>query len=258
VFELKKAVSALLMPLPAALVLLAIGAALLLLGRRQRLGRLLVAAAAAILVIFSNSLVSTALLGPLEARYPAVPEFSAGAGPGRLAGCRYVVVLGGGNSDSPGLPASSLLSSFALGRLVEGCRILRELPGARLIVTGPGRHGHPTHAARLAAAAESLGVPASRIDMIGTARDTEDESHAVAALAHGARVALVTSAWHMPRAAHLFRKAGADFVPCPADFLGLEPLSPRMALVWGPECLERSTFAVHEWLGLLWLRLRGA
>ena len=28
-------------------------------------------------------------------------------------------------------------------------------------------------------------------------------------------------------------------------------------LGWDSESLERSTLAVHEWIGLLWLRLRG-
>jgi uncharacterized SAM-binding protein YcdF (DUF218 family) len=94
--------------------------------------------------------------------------------------------------------------------------------------------------------------------LVDTARDTEDESHAIARLANGRRVALVTSAWHMPRAAHLFRKAGVDFVPCPTDYLARRSVRGGLAeLSWDSESLVRSSFAVHEWLGLLWLRLRG-
>ena len=69
--------------------------------------------------------------------------------------------------------------------------------------------------------------------------------------------ALVTSAWHMPRAASLFRKAGVDFAPCPADFISRGNLRFRWVdLTWDSESLERSTLALHEWIGLLWLRLR--
>jgi uncharacterized SAM-binding protein YcdF (DUF218 family) len=32
------------------------------------------------------------------------------------------------------------------------------------------------------------------------------------------RIILVTTGWHMPRAALLFRKAGVDFIPFPVDF----------------------------------------
>jgi uncharacterized SAM-binding protein YcdF (DUF218 family) len=176
-----------------------------------------------------------------------------------IAGCQVVAVLGGGHADMPELPATSQLSASALARIVEAVRILRALPDARLIVSGPGDAGRPSHAAILAAAAESLGVDAARISLIDTARDTEDEAREVARLAAGRRVALVTSAWHMPRAAHLFRKAGVDFVACPADFVSRGSGRLRWDdLGWDSESLVRSTMAVHEWLGLLWLRLRGA
>jgi uncharacterized SAM-binding protein YcdF (DUF218 family) len=117
--------------------------------------------------------------------------------------------------------------------------------------------GYPSHAAVLAQAAESLGVDPARITLIDTARDTEDESHAFARLTAGERTALVTSAWHMPRAAVLFRSAGVAIVPCPTDFVARTdtPLS-WGDLGWDSESLERSTIAVHEYLGLLWLRLR--
>jgi uncharacterized SAM-binding protein YcdF (DUF218 family) len=63
----------------------------------------------------------------------------------------------------------------------------------------------------------------------------------------------------MPRAAHLFRKAGVDFVACPVDFVSRGDGNLQWAdLGWDSESLVRSTMAVHEWLGLLWLRVRGA
>jgi uncharacterized SAM-binding protein YcdF (DUF218 family) len=260
VFWLKKLVSFFLMPLPLCLALLALGLALGRSPRRARLGWRLAVAGAALLFLFSNRCISTLLLRPLEAQYPPVPEIAAGhPAPPQIAGCRFVAVLGGGNSDVPGLPATSQLSTSALARIVEAVRILRSLPDARLLVSGPGEPGHPTHAAMLAAAAESLGVEASRITLIESARDTEDESHEVARLAGAARTALVTSAWHMPRAAHLLREAGVDAVPCPVDYVARDRFQLRWDdLTWDSESLVRSTMAAHEWLGLLWLRLRGA
>ncbi len=258
-FWLKKVVSFWLMPLPLCLALFVSGLLLARSPRRSRAGRALLFTAAALLLLFSNKAVSTLLLAPLEERYPAVPEIaSAGPVPDSIKGCRFVVVLGGGNSDMPGIPATGQLSSSALGRIVEAVRLLRVLPGARLVVSGPGEPGRRSHAAVLARAAESLGIDPARTALIDTALDTEDESMAVARLVGSARVALVTSAWHMPRAAALFRSAGVDIAPCPADFVARGNHRFRWGdLGWDSESLERSTLAVHEWIGLLWLRLRG-
>jgi uncharacterized SAM-binding protein YcdF (DUF218 family) len=261
VFWLKKLVSFWLMPVPLCMALLVCGLFLARRpGRSQRLGRGLAAAGAALLILLSNKLVSNALLAPLEDRYPPMPEIAAGApAPAALAGCAIVAVLGGGHTDKPGWPATVQLSPSALGRIVEAVRLLRVLPGARLVVSGPGEPGRPSHGAVLAEAARSLGIDPARITVIDTALDTEDESRAVAGLAGGARVALVTSAWHMPRAAALFREAGLDIVPCPADFFSRR--GDRLTwddLGWDSGSLDRSTHAFHEWLGLAWLRLKSA
>jgi uncharacterized SAM-binding protein YcdF (DUF218 family) len=260
VFLVKKIVSYWLMPLPLCLALVAAGLLLLFLGRRPRLTRCLLAAAGLLLALLSNRFLSAGLLAPLEGRYPPIPEFAPGApAPAPISGCRFVAVLGGGYSDIPGLPATSQLSASGLARIVEAVRILRVLPDARLIVSGPGAEGRPSLAAVFALAAASLGVSPSRITQVDTARDTEEESLAIARLAGGGRVALVTSAWHLPRAAGLFRKAGVEIVPCPADYVARAGHEMTWGdLGWDSESLERSTVAAHEYLGLLWLRLRGA
>jgi uncharacterized SAM-binding protein YcdF (DUF218 family) len=260
VFLLKKLISFYLAPLPLCVGLLVIGLVFCLSVRRERLGRRIVLAAAVLLFLFSNRFVSMRLLGPLEAQYPAVPEVPAGARiPDSIAACRVVAVLGGGHKEMPDISATSQLSSSALARIVEATRILRMLPNARLVVSGPGEPGHPSHASVLAAAAKSLGVDAARITLIDSARDTEDESFAFARLLGGERTALITSAWHMPRAAHLFRKAGVNFVCCPADYIAKDDSHFYWSdFAFDTESLQRSTLAVHELIGLLWLRLRGA
>ena len=258
-FLAKKIVSYWLMPLPLCLALVAAGLVLLFLGSRPRLARRLMAAAGLLLALLSNRFLSVRLLAPLEGRYPPIPEFAPGAPvPAPISGCRFVAVLGGGHSDVLGLPATSQLSAPGLARIVEAVRILRVLPDARLIVSGPGTAGRPSLAAVFAQAAESLGVSPSRIIQVDTARDTEEESLAVARLSGGGRVALVTSAWHLPRAAGLFRKAGVEIVPCPSDYIARagQPFA-WTDLGWDSESLERSTVAAHEYLGLLWLELRG-
>ena len=258
-FWLKKFFSFWLMPLPFCCTALVAGLLLMGFTRRARLGRALVVVATVLLMLLSNSYVSKWLMRPLEARYPAMPDFTTGAQlPAALAGCKFVVVLGGGNGNSPGISANNLLSSSAISRLTEGVRLGRALPDARLIVCGPGDGRRPSHAQVLGRAAQALGIAADRILYIEHARDTEEEARETRRLAAGAPVALVTSAWHMPRSMALFRGTGLTTVPCPADFRAHtgDPLV-FDDFLFDAESLGRSTFALRERLGYLWIWLRG-
>lgn len=258
-FWLKKFIAFWLMPLPLCLTLLVTGLVLLRSGRRARLGRILLAAGTLLLLILGNKAVSAALIRPLETSYPAIPELPAGRHlPADLAACRFVLVLGGGHGDTAGLSAVNRLSSAARSRLMEGIRLLRALPGARLVVSGGGAPGQPTHAAVLAEAALSLGVEPARVIRLDGPRDTEDEAEAMRELAGTAPFALVTSAWHLPRATALMRCAGLSPLPCPADFSARPSPGFRVSdYTWDTDSLERSTKAAYERLGLLWARLRG-
>lgn len=258
-FGLKKFISFWLMPLPLCVTVIVVGILLARSAKRARLGRALVVAGAILLILFSNKFVSRWLIRPLEARYPAVPEFTANAPlPANLAACRFVVVLGGGNGGSPHMSAINLLSSSAVARVAEAVRILRALPEAKLIVSGPRSASGESHATVLARAAQELGIAADRVIYIDNAHDTEDESRAVQRIAHGGKVALVTSAWHLPRAVALFRSAGLDPLPCPSDYrthvhddLNFDDF------LWEVGALERSTLAIRERIGYFWIWVRG-
>ncbi|MDA8117015.1 MAG: YdcF family protein [Actinomycetota bacterium] len=247
-YEVKKILEWFLTPLGGSLVLLLAG---LLLGRARRrgLGFAVALAGVAALVVFSMGVVAGALSAPLERRYhPLMP-----AAP--LSGVAAVIVLGGGSEWVPGRPPTGWLQVAGLERLVEGVRVLRLAPGARLVVSGWGEPGEPSTAEVMAQAAVSLGVDASRIVRFDTTRDTADEIAALRKLVGTQKVVIVTSAEHMPRAMQLAAHAGLDAIAAPA----------RVALGgagrgWGglvPSvfALERSTTAIHEWLGRLWASL---
>ncbi len=258
-FWLKKFIGFWLMPLPASLMLAGAGFWLIRRGRRPRLGRALIVMAATAVLLFSNSLVSKALMRSLQERHPPVAEFAPGQlTPAAVARVRYVVVLGGGNGHSPGVSPNNLLSSSAISRLAEGVRIAHAVPEARLIVTGGGPEGRHTHAEVLARAAIQLGIDPSRIIRVEDGRDTEDEANRVARIASGAPVAVATSAWHLPRAMALFRNAGVDALACPCDYRAHtdDPLT-FDDFLWDAESLARSSFALRERIGLLWITLRG-
>jgi uncharacterized SAM-binding protein YcdF (DUF218 family) len=259
-FVLKKIVGYWLMPLPFAMALITIGLVLRLLGRAPRLRRGCVVFGVGWLALLSNNWVGTRLIQPLESAFPPVPELLAGQSlPAELAACGFVVVLGSGHADATGFSANNELSASGLARIVEGVRILRALPEAKLIVSGPGKVGSDTHADVLARAAVALGIGPERIIKIDTARDTEDEANAVRKIVGIAPVALITSAWHLPRAVALCRHVGLHVLPCPADFTAPPKVESSLSdyLGWDAAALQRSSWAVRERIGWLWIWLRG-
>jgi len=244
---LKQLISYFLMPFPLGLLLAVVGLALLWLTARQRTGRALATAGAAMLLLCSWYPTSQWFMSPLHRR-PALADPATAA-----AGARWVVVLGGGYDDTGGaVPPTSRLSPFTLERLVEGIRVYRNLPGAKLIMSGRGYGALPTEAAVMQQAAESLGVPAADIRQEGESDDTPDEARLIQAMVGNDRIVLVTSAVHMQRSVRLFEKQGLTVIPAPAGFWphNVDPWPNSDRLGW-------FQLAEHEWLGMLWARLHG-
>jgi uncharacterized SAM-binding protein YcdF (DUF218 family) len=260
-FLLKKFLGFWLMPLPLSLALIGMGALLWCCTRWRTLGRSTALGGCVWLGVCSNGGVGTWWVRGLEARFPAQPVLSADVPlPSGLERSRWVAVLGGGHSVVPGWSANQQLSTSALARVVEGVRIVRQLPQARLVVSGPpdGAEGGPAHASLLREVAAALGVEADRIVEISTARDTAEEAAALRRLVGDDPVALVTSAWHMPRAVALCQGERLDVLACPADFAARSPsLRPVDFMTWNVGGLERSTRGIHERLGAAWAWLSG-
>jgi uncharacterized SAM-binding protein YcdF (DUF218 family) len=248
-FFLKKAVSALLMPLPACLLLGIAGWILWARGRRPRLGRGMVAASLVLLSVLSFTPVADGLIGAVETDAPPFPGDSVD----------FVVVLGGGHVSDPALPVSAQLSSVALHRLVEGVVIATAQPWSRLVLSAWGGADPRSNADVYREMAAALGLPEVRMVVEPRPRDTRQEAELLAPLLRGHPFALVTSASHMPRALALFRAQGLDPVAAPTGHLakdpqGFDPLS------WVPEegNLVRTRAAWYEILGRAWARLWGA
>ena len=244
-YEIKKVVEWFVTPLGMSLVLVAAGL-LVSGGRRRGLGRALTAAGLAVLLVCSLGNVARVLSAPLEHRYhPLVPSAP-------VSGVAAVMVLGGGSEWVPGRPPTGWLQVAGLERLVEGVRVLRLAPGARLVVSGWGEPGEPSTAEVMAQAAISLGVEPSRIVRFDTARDTADEIASLRKLMGTQKVIIVTSAEHMPRAMQLAAQAGLDAIAAPARVALGGGTRGWGGLVPSVFALQRSTTAIHEWLGRLW------
>lgn len=249
-FVAKKIITLLLMPLPLLLLMGMIGLLLLWFSRRQHAGKALVGLAIILLAVASSPWAASRLLAPLERQFPPILA--------RQPATEYIVVLGGGHVSEQGLPVSSRLNSASLARIAEGIRLYRLHPGSRLLLSGGPVFDPEAEAATMQAAALILGgVPAQDITQEGTSRDTAEQAHLLAPLLKGKRFLLVTSAAHLPRAMALFRQQGLAPVAAPTDYqVKRGQLHGPGRYFPGAAALRKTEIALHEYLGLAWIRAR--
>lgn len=210
---------------------------------RPRAGRVVLICATALAYLFSIPLVGRALLRPLEARFAPLGE--------PLPTVGFVVSVGSGYRPHDGIPVTAALDEDGLARIVEAVRLLRELPDARLVVSGGAPAGQPPVALGAARLARALGVPQQALLVCDRPLDTAAEAREVAQLLNGAPFILVTSAYHMPRAMLLMRRAGARPIAAPTS----QRAFGTSLLTWSdfvPRSggLRDTELALHEYLGL--------
>lgn len=240
----KKLIGALAMPLAVSTILAA--AAVVLWARRRREGATWLLVSAMILVYVSSLVpVGDALLHPLERQYPSL------GATGRLPTVGYIVVLGSSYSPRAGISVTGALDEDGLARIVEGVRLARRLGAVRLVVSGGAPAGRVPVARGYAALARELGIDDASMIVLDRPLDTAAEAQAVAALLGDAPFILVTSAYHMPRAVRLMRRAGARPIPAPTGQRAGGPIAHYWSYFLPSSAgLRRTEYALHEYLGL--------
>lgn len=248
-FELKKIVSALLMPLPALLIIGLFGLMLLWFTRHRGLASGFIAFAFLGIFLVSFQPIATSLLRPLERENnPFVPSGQS---------VDFVMVLGSGHVIDHAMPITSELSRTALMRLAEGIRIHRLYPDSKLILSGYGGGSEISHARMMAKVALALGVSKKDILLLETAKDTWEEAFQAATVVGNQKLVLVTSASHMTRALQEFRQAGMEPTPAPTNFLASNKIKqPWERYKPQAKYLEQTERYWHERLGLWWQQLR--
>lgn len=161
-----------------------------------------------------------------------------------------IVVLSGGFQREP-LSATdfSAENSQSLDRLFAGAALWKRTPGAHLVIAGGG-DGAIAESEVMARLAEQLGVPAQAIGTERRSHSTWENAQNLAALKPPlpARITLVSSALHLPRALIAFRAAG--FQPC-AWSSGSMYLPPGGLGYFVPQSssLLKTEAAIHELAG---------
>jgi len=156
---------------------------------------------------------------------------------------------------------------ISLGRLMEGIRLYNACPDCTLILSGGGS-GCPADVPDAAFTnyrfAATYGVAPEDIVIERESLDTDDQARILAPLLGQEPFLLVTSASHMPRSMALLKAEGVrGAIPAPADFrtglyslyseagFTINSLYPNAVALWNSER------AVYEYLGLLWMHVRG-
>ena len=243
-------IEALILP-PGSLLVLALGGLLL---SHRRLGRRLLAFSVLLLTFLSLPVTSDLLYSVLEREVAITPERIGQDRP------QAIVVLGGGrNLDAPEYARDSLRPR-ALARLRYAAKLSRE-HGLPVIPSGgnPGAVGEAEAVIARDLLQQEFGVPV--LDIERRSNTTWENARYTAQLMkkHGIeRVILVTDAGHMARALYAFARNGISPTPAPSHYLSskTQEISALGRYLPSARALHESSDALHEFLGLLWYRLK--
>jgi uncharacterized SAM-binding protein YcdF (DUF218 family) len=208
---------------------------------RRPVGRKFAGATVVLVLLFALAPLGSLLIEPLESRFE-IPSDSSGVD--------GIIVLAGSELVELSELHSQPQINAAGDRLTTFLMLAARYPEARLVHSGAAE----SEIAR--ALILGAGVAPNRVAFEDRARNTCDSAPATRALvmpSPGERWLLVTSAAHLPRAVACFRAVDWDVVAYPTDFRsGSTP--------WSYDALGNLAtldYAAHEWLGLLYYRLRG-
>ncbi|WP_295808538.1 YdcF family protein [uncultured Nitratireductor sp.] len=243
-----------LQPLSLAAILIAVSLLLAFFGRRRLF---MTAGALSFLVLFVSAwtTLGALILGPLEDRFSkpnSLPEAVEG-----------IVVLGGGLEGSINLARGGHELNSSGDRFVEAAILARRFPQARILISGGQGavfltgEGDAETAPRLM---KALGIEPERLILENRARDTHENavfSRRLIEPKAGETWLLVTSAFHMPRAVGVFRRAGFAVTPWPVDYKTVGNEKFGFAEDNALDSLRNVTVGIREWIGLAAYRIAG-
>lgn len=243
---ISKIVAQLLLP-PANLLLLGLFGAILTRWWRT-LGFALMALAVLALYLLSIPVVASRLLSALEPA--AAVDLSQPA--------QAIVILGGGLYANAPEYGGETINATSLERVRYGARLYRETQLPITVTGGVLMRGQRASEGALMEKSlrEDFRVPVRWVE--GQAHTTEQNAVLTARMLRPlgiSRVYLVTHAWHMPRAMRSFSAAGFQPIAAPTGFTTSFRGDIR-GFIPDAKSLQKSYFAMHEVIGLLWYRLK--
>lgn len=251
-FTLKRFIAQFLMPLPFVVEVFILGWLLVRYTRFKRTGKGCKVLAGCLFLAFSYGF-GNSYLFRIERQYPPFDPTPAQCE--QLRGCD-VLVLGQGMVAESDLPLRYRVNATFYQRLLEGVRISRLIPESRIIVSMAGDASAKDKAQFVADYAQTVGVPRSRFEIIGGARDTSEEVRMALNIARTNTLIVATSATHIPRALALVRSLSAHPIAAPCDYTRQSATSSEFTLSNLPlpssHGFELSKRAAHEWMGSIY------
>ncbi|GAA5178062.1 hypothetical protein GCM10025771_16560 [Niveibacterium umoris] len=249
-FLAKKLIGIFLLPpmLPLTLVMLG----LLLMKRRPRSGRWLAWGGVAVGVLLSWPVSVGWMLRELEHDAPITAS--------QLKQAQAIVILAGGRRRYAPEFGGETISRITLERTLYGARLAKQSGLPVLVTGGSPTRGTPEAELMRRTLRDDFGVAARWVE--GASLDTRENAVFSAQLLSAAgikRIALVTHAAHMPRSIREFEQAGLTVYPAPtAYFTGRDDAPDALPDLPNANSAYAGFYALHEWLGLIALRLRSA
>ena len=233
-----KILQQLLLPSSFVLLLISIGLVLWLVSKKKKLGKILLIAGVLLYYLFSTTAVSNYLLLPLENKYSPLDLEN------MQAADKIVLLLGGREADI--LRGSEVLRISYLGN-----------QEVKIIISGTDPL-LPTSEEALGVKRffVSRGLSEKNIIIEGQSHNTWENIRNVKEIVEEKPFFLVTSAYHMERAKKEFEKVGANPIPAPTDFKIKTEKYNALDFLPDAQNLRKSDLAIHEYLGILWYRLR--
>lgn len=241
----------LIIPPVSLLILFAIGQ--LIKTRHPRTGKTISLGAMVILLALSTCAGAWLLVSPLEnLEKPLLAT--------KTSGAQAIVVLSAGAlQTNPEYDNKAIPDYIALGRIRYAAKLYRDT-GLPILVTG-GTVGkasdNDTLALGMARVLEyEFAIPVRwHEDKSKNTRENADFSAQILKQAGITHILLVTDAMHMRRAKLVFEQAGLKVSSAPTLFFSRDELG-LFSYLPSAEGLRRSHYAMYEWLGLVWYRMK--
>ena len=231
----------------------------------RRIGKYLLLAGILAYFAFGSSPISMALLGRLENKYSPLLDIH------EVEDVDTVVMLTGAAWEDPRVPSTSQVGEITVSRLLEAIRLLRMIPGAKILISGG-----PLDSAGIGVPisqivgdlTREMGIPGERILLETKSTNTYENGVEIRKILGDKPFILVTSASHLPRAIGVFQKLGLSPIPAPADFRAIrskprvggstgELVRAMISALPSPDNLSHSERAFHEYAGFVWYWVRG-
>lgn len=219
---------------------------------KRRMALSFIASAVVFTLVAGFTNFGAVLIAPLENRFEraALPD-----------DLDTILVLGGSTYGRISAARGVSELNSAGDRFIEAVTLAQRFPQAQIVFSG----GSGLIVAETETEAESaerlfvqLGIDRSRLILEGESRNSaENAAFTADQLKKSRGIALVTSAFHMPRSVGLFRAEGIEVLAWPTDYrspgnesFGLDLANPLLNL-------EVLTVAMREWIGLVAYKLTG-